>query len=284
MASTARRRTGEGGPETKSSLPLIAITAALLVVGCALSYVLFWEELSSQMETDDWTEVQGAIISSGIGSDYSCDEGTSDEGGGCSTTYQPFAEYRYDVDGESYEGSRITYTWANTHIGFRSLAESVIDDFQEGDEITVYVDPDDHSESVLIQGLELKSMSFPLAVIVPLVLAIQPIEITLMVRFARRFGDADGDGESSTATSAAPLGEGNWVGPDGTESGPSVAEDWYMRYDGPAPVVESIAGENYAVDRGNGAVPIDFYIEKWGAPEGFGKTGNEKNATRRSRK
>jgi len=283
MASTGRRGTGEGGHEAKSSLPLIAITAALLVVGCALSYVLFWEELSSQMETDDWMEVQGAIISSGIGSDYSCDEGTSDEGGGCSTTYQPFAEYRYDVDGESYEGSRITYTWANTHIGFRSLAESVIDDFQEGDEITVYVDPDDHSESVLIQGLELKSMSFPLAVIVPLVLAIQPIQITLMVRFARRFGDADGDGESPTATSP-PLGEGNWAGPDGTESGPGVPEDWYLTYDGPAPIVEEIYDENYAVDRGNGAIPIDFYIKKWGVPEGFGKTSNEKNATRRSRK
>jgi len=280
MANTSRKRTGEDGPEAKSSLPLIAFTAALLVVGCTLSYVFFWEELSSQMETDDWTEVQGTIISSGIGSDYSCD---ADPDGGCSTTYQPFAEYRYDVDGESYEGSRITYTWANTYIGFRSLAESVIDDFQEGDEITVYVDPDDHSESVLIQGFELKSLSFPFAVIVPLALAIQPIQFTLMVRFARRFGDADGDGESSTATSA-PLGEGNWIGPDGTESGPSVAEDWYMRYDGPAPIVESIADENYAVDRGNGAVPIDFYIEKWGVPKGFGKTSNEKNTTRRSRK
>ena len=275
MVSTGRRGTGGGGPETKSSLPLIAFTAALLVVGCTISYVLFWEELSSQMETDDWTEVQGAIISSGIGSDYSCDEGTSDGGGGCSTTYQPFAEYRYDVDGESYEGSRITYTWANTHIGFRSLAESVIDDFQEGDEITVYVDPDDHGESVLIQGLELKSLSFPLAVLVPLVLAIQPIEITYMVRFARRFGDADGDGESSTAKSR-PHGEGNWVGPDGTESGPSVPENWYLSYDGPAPIVEDIYEKNYGVDRGGGAIPIDFYINKWGIPDGFGKTDYEK--------
>ena len=270
MASTGRTKTGGDDPKAKSSLPLIAFTAALLVVGCTISYVLFWEELSSQMETDDWTEVQGAIISSGIGSDYSCDEES-----GCSTTYQPFAEYRYDVDGESYEGSRITYTWANTHIGFRSLAESVIDDFQEGDEITVYVDPDDHSESVLIQGFELKSMSFPLAVLVPLVLAIQPIQITYMVRFATRFG---------TIAASDSLGGGNWVGPDGTESGPSVAEDWYVRYDGPAPVVESIADKNYAVDRGNGAIPIDFYIEKWGVPEGFGKTSNEKNATRRSGK
>ena len=280
MGSTSRRGTKVDDPVTKSNLPLIAFTAALLVIGCSLSYLFFWEELSSQMETDDWTEVQGTIISSGIGSDYSCD---AHEEGGCSTTYQPFAEYRYDVDGKSYEGSRISYTWANTHIGFRSLAESVIEDFQEGEEITVYVDPGDHSESVLIQGFELKSMSFPFAVLVPLVIAIQPIQFTLMVRFARRFGDADGDGESSTATSA-PLGEGNWIGPDGTESGPSVAEDWYMRYDGPAPIVESIADENYAVDRGNGAVPIDFYIEKWGVPEGFGKTSNEKNTTRRSRK
>ncbi|HII53164.1 MAG TPA: DUF3592 domain-containing protein, partial [Candidatus Thalassarchaeaceae archaeon] len=210
------------------------------------------------METEDWTEAQGVILSSGIESEVSC-------GGeeGCSTTYQPFAEYRYEVEGNSYEGSRIAFTWDSSFVAIRPLAESMIEDFQEGDEITVHVDPDDHGESVLIQGIELKSMSFPLAVIVPLALAIQPIEIILMVRFARRFGDADGDGESSTATSP-PLGEGNWVGPDGTESGPSVAEDWYMRYDGPAPVVESIAGENYAVDRGNGAVPIDFYIEKWG--------------------
>ena len=39
-----------------------------------------------------------------------------------------------------------------------------------------------------------------------------------------------------------------------------------MRYDGPAPIVESIADEHYAVDRGNGVVPIDFYIERWGVP------------------
>jgi len=266
--STVDRK--EKSQKTESRLPLIALTAACLVIGCSLSYVLFWEELSSQMETDDWTEVQGTIISSGIGSDYSCTEE-----GGCSTTYQPFAQYRYDVGGESYEGSRITYTWANTHIGFRSLAESVIDDFQEDDEIAVYVDPDDYSESVLIQGFELKSLSFPLAVLVPLALAIQPIEITYIVRFARRRAAAD---------TSDSLGDGNWVGPDGTESGPSVPEDWYMRYDGPAPIVESIAGENYVVDRGNGAVPIDFYIEKWGVPEGFGKTSNEKDAIRRSRK
>ena len=68
----------------------------------------------------------------------------------------------------------------------------------------------------------------------------------------------------------------NWIGPDGTESGPNVPEDWYLSYDGPAPIVEDIYGENYAVDRGGGAIPIQFYIQKWGIPDGFGKTDYER--------
>ena len=81
-------------------------------------------------------------------------------------------------------------------------------------------------------------------------------------------GNSDGDHD--------PISKNNWIGPDGTESGPDVPEDWYLTYDGPAPVVEEIYDENYAVDRGNGTVPIDFYIKTWGVPEGFGKTDHER--------
>lgn len=56
----------------------------------------------------------------------------------------------------------------------------------------------------------------------------------------------------------------NWMGPDGTESGPDVPEDWYLSYGGPAPVVDDIYGENYGVDRGNGAIPIQFYVKNGG--------------------
>mgnify|MGYP004329446655 FL=1 len=73
-----------------------------------------------------------------------------------------------------------------------------------------------------------------------------------------------------------PISKDNWIRPDGTESGPGVPEDWYLTYDGPSPVVEGIYDLNYAVDRGNGAVPIEFYIKKWGVPEGFGGTEHEK--------
>lgn len=68
----------------------------------------------------------------------------------------------------------------------------------------------------------------------------------------------------------------NWVGPDGTESGPGVSEDWYLTYDGPAPKVEAVYEDNYAVDRGNGAIPVDFYNKKWGVPEGYGSAEQEK--------
>ena len=81
-------------------------------------------------------------------------------------------------------------------------------------------------------------------------------------------GNSDGDQE--------PSSRNNWIGPDGTESGPDVPEDWYLTYDGPAPVVEDVYDENYVVDRGNGTVPVDFYIKKWGVPEGFGDTDYEK--------
>lgn len=68
----------------------------------------------------------------------------------------------------------------------------------------------------------------------------------------------------------------NWIGPDGTESGPGVPENWYLTYEGPMPIVEDIYEPNYGVDRGNGAIPIEFYINKWGIPDGFGKTEYER--------
>ncbi len=69
----------------------------------------------------------------------------------------------------------------------------------------------------------------------------------------------------------------NWIGPDGTESGPGVPENWYLTYEGPMPIVEDIYEPNYGVDRGNGAIPIEFYINKWGIPDGFGNTDYERD-------
>ena len=81
-----------------------------------------------------------------------------------------------------------------------------------------------------------------------------------ILRFLKKMNMDQDQGEHA-------LAPGNWIGPDGTESGPNVPEDWYLTYDGPAPIVEGVYEENYAVDRGSGAIPVDFYINKWGLPE-----------------
>ena len=89
---------------------------------------------------------------------------------------------------------------------------------------------------------------------------------------SQNIGMKEESGNEATHTRSSD----NWAGPDGTDTGPHVAEDWYLTYDGPAPIVQGIYDENYAVDRGNGAVPVEFYIKKWGIPKGFGETDHEK--------
>ena len=69
----------------------------------------------------------------------------------------------------------------------------------------------------------------------------------------------------------------NVKGADNTETGPDVPEDWYLNYEGPAPVVEGIYEQNYGVDIGNGAIPIEFYVKKWGVPKGFEEETEEES-------
>ena len=90
----------------------------------------------------------------------------------------------------------------------------------------------------------------------------------LMHLMSKMFGNTAKKNMEKNITDNA-IAEGNWMGPDGTETGPGVPEDWYLSYDGPAPVVEGINAPNYVVDRGIGTIPIEFYAEKWGVPEGF---------------
>ncbi len=97
----------------------------------------------------------------------------------------------------------------------------------------------------------------------------------LMNLFSKIFGNTTKTNVEKHKNTNSLSGE-NWIGPDGIETGPDVPDNWYLSYNGPAPIVEDIYDTNYAVDRGNGAIPIDFYINKWGITEGFGKTDYEK--------
>ena len=118
---------------------------------------------------------------------------------------------------------------------------------------------------------------FPTPGLVLIVMVLSGTAVTcVMILFAYYTTKAMREEAENNNGNQESVSKNNWIGPDGTESGPGVPEDWYLTYDGPAPIVEEIYDENYAVDRGNGTVPIDFYIKTWGVPEGFGKTDYEK--------
>ena len=58
-----------------------------------------------------------------------------------------------------------------------------------------------------------------------------------------------------------------------------TGEDWYVTHEWEnegAPEVVGIYEENYGVNIGDGAIPIEFYIGKWGTPDGYGATDYEK--------
>ena len=68
---------------------------------------------------------------------------------------------------------------------------------------------------------------------------------------------------------------------EGVEATPLTedGDDWYVSHEwenGGAPEVVGIYEENYGVNIGDGAIPIEFYIRKWGAPDGYGATDYEK--------
>ena len=233
-----------------------------------------------QIGTNDWVETKATVDFADERQETYCDAE-----GNCSTDYWTHVEYIYEYENVSYSGSRYTF--------ISRMESGLSGDFPTGKEIDIFVDSKNPHESLMIKGWDgvwieavwiLEVIGFGLSIILACLILwkigfhIQSSEnknIALGVH--RKIKDEEGLLDSENNNSDQELvSKNNWIGPDGTESGPDVPEDWYLTYNGPAPIVEEIFDENYAVDRGNGTVPIHFYIKKWGVPEGFGKTDHEK--------
>lgn len=62
---------------------------------------------------------------------------------------RPVVTYRYQVDGESYLGTRIDFSFARIY--FTPAAQAVLDRYPPGAPVTVYYDPANPAESALEQ-------------------------------------------------------------------------------------------------------------------------------------
>jgi hypothetical protein len=96
--------------------------------------------IAADLETGDWTPVAGVITESGV------DISQSDEG---SNTYCLWVEYDYTIENRTYDGSTLSHSRDGS---CSSLDANADDEYPPGKNVTVYVNPDNPDESVLLPG------------------------------------------------------------------------------------------------------------------------------------
>lgn len=108
----------------------------------------------SDIGTSDWTPVKGTVIDSGVyASTYN---GT--------TTYCLWVDYEYEIKDETYIDSLISYTHT---LGCNSGLNAEYA-YPPGDFLTVYVNPINYNESVLLRGYAGIDSSIYLFIMAPL--------------------------------------------------------------------------------------------------------------------
>jgi hypothetical protein len=105
--------------------------------------VITWGTYNSARSSDDWPTVTGTIIYSDVYEEYNTDDGSS---------YYPDIEYRYVVNGITYENDDV-YVGGINEGGSYSRAEEVVVRFPLGKEVPVYYNPEIPQESALIPGV-----------------------------------------------------------------------------------------------------------------------------------
>ncbi len=116
----------------------ILIPCTVLLIGI---FLFSAGGIVKQLGTSDWNEVDAIVDYSGYDSSTSCDE----YGNECTTSDWLVVHYTYTIDEFNYSGNR----WS-----FVGNADGVSEDYPAGKPITVYVDPADDSESVMVRGFE----------------------------------------------------------------------------------------------------------------------------------
>jgi len=100
-------------------------------------------------ESEEWEGVDGVITSSEI----------SEHRGEDSTTYGADVTYTYRIKGKEYEGDNVTVSEMSTSNYGR--AQKIVARYPKGDNVVVYYDSSDPSDSVLERGVSGGSWLLP---------------------------------------------------------------------------------------------------------------------------
>ncbi|MCR9076556.1 MAG: DUF3592 domain-containing protein [bacterium] len=132
--NTAERRK-KNADEPIGCLSLFGLVWMLIVLGIDGFFVHSAYRMMDARER--YQQAPGVVLRSYV-------ESHSDSDG---TTYSPFVEYEYEVDGRTHRGNRDSMFQFSS--SSRGTASEVVDRYPEGKRVEVFYDPDDHAESVL---------------------------------------------------------------------------------------------------------------------------------------
>ena len=128
------------------------------VIIMVISVLIFpWIDAYHQMGTSDWKEVQATVNVSEIRIDHT-GEGESSE--------FPYISYSYSVGGVSFSNDDIVLFDLDGSYGFST---SIVDEYHYGSEITVYYNPEDPNQAVLMRGFS--------GVLPPIILMLQVVSV-----------------------------------------------------------------------------------------------------------
>lgn len=126
------------------------------------------DDVKADLDARDWTQVNGTIIASEVDS-YRESDGN--------TTYCLRIEYAYDYENETYTGDMISHSIHSSYYDAARCGSNRpnVDDYPAGETVTVYVNPNDPNQAILLpgwSGLDIDLLDiilwYPLMIIIPL--------------------------------------------------------------------------------------------------------------------
>ena len=115
-------------------------------LGGAAALFFGYRNRQKATESLNWPKVQGTITEAEVKKDYD-----TDAEGFTTTTYAPKIQYQYQVGEEEFTNDQISFGGTRTYSSSKK-AEEALSQYPVNGSVTVYYNPENPKEAVLVQG------------------------------------------------------------------------------------------------------------------------------------
>lgn len=136
----------------------VATAGSVIAVAGLVTIALGLRRMASARASMGWPSVKGTVLDARIDTEAP-DPAAEDDEPRQATTFKPVIEYRFVVNGVTYEGARLAPDELDS--GDRSVASDIVRAFPTGSPVDVFYDPTNPERAVLRPGISGASMIFP---------------------------------------------------------------------------------------------------------------------------